>query len=493
MDEQLNNGMQNTTENNAPSAPIEGAGFVMSDTEKTETTAMEEQPPMAQPEAEQPAAGQSQVQQPAPEQTYFGQNNTNTTSQWQGGYSYQNPNPYQDYHTSYAVVPQKKNNTGLIVAVAVSVGIMALCCVAVVIAQLLNLSGVDLPENENDFVQNDPVINDTEETENKNSADRDEEAIYNMPDITTEEKSGETLSIVEINKKIKNSVVAILIAMDNGAETDFSGSGFIISEDGYIITNAHVVEGAAKVEVVLIDGITSYNATIVGQDTRSDLAILKIDAKGLSPCELGDSDQLEEGEEVVCIGNPYGMELTGSITNGIVSALNRKIEMNGGFMTLIQTNAQINPGNSGGPLINAYGQVVGITSSKLVATGYEGIGFAIPINEAIAISEELINYGYVKSRAYIGFSGEDLTAAYASYRNLPQGVYVVYVNPESNAAKKGLQEEDIVVGFNGQDILSMAELNDLKDSFHPGDQVTITVWRNGETFDLFITLTEASQ
>lgn len=469
MDEQLNNNLPNNDENTV-TVETEGEGFV------------------APVEAENVGKEENAVSFEAVETVAVEEQ----TSQWNGGYSYENPNPYQNYDAEPYVI-KKKSNFSLVVASITAAGIMLICCIAIVVAQLVNWSDMKgLPSKDEDKTENSQNKEDSTNNQTQ-SAQRDEEAIYNMPEISMGEKAENTLSIVEINKKVKSSVVAVLIAEKSGEETVFSGSGFIISQDGYIITNAHVVENAAVVEVVLIDGITSFNATIVGQDERSDIAILKVEATGLSPVELGDSDDLEEGEEVVCIGNPYGMELSGSITNGIVSALNRKIEMNGGYMTLIQTNADINPGNSGGPLINAYGQVVGITSSKLVATGYEGIGFAIPINDAIHLSEELINYGYVKSRAYIGFSGQDLTSDYAKYYNYPQGVYVVYVNPDSDAAKKGLQEKDIVVGFNGKEVKSMAELNALKDSFHPNDQVSIKVWRNGETFDLDIVLGEASK
>ena len=469
MDEQLNNNLPNNDENTVP-VETEGEGFV------------------APVEAENVGKEENAVSFEAVETVAAEEQ----TSQWNGGYSYENPNPYQNYDAEPYVI-KKKSNFSLVVASITAAGIMLICCIAIVVAQLVNWSDMKgLPSKDEDKTENSQNKEDSTNNQTQ-SAQRDEEAIYNMPEISMGEKAENTLSIVEINKKVKSSVVAVLIAEKSGEETVFSGSGFIISQDGYIITNAHVVENAAVVEVVLIDGITSFNATIVGQDERSDIAILKVETTGLSPVELGDSDDLEEGEEVVCIGNPYGMELSGSITNGIVSALNRKIEMNGGYMTLIQTNADINPGNSGGPLINAYGQVVGITSSKLVATGYEGIGFAIPINDAIHLSEELINYGYVKSRAYIGFSGQDLTSDYAKYYNYPQGVYVVYVNPDSDASKKGLQEKDIVVGFNGKEVKSMAELNALKDSFHPNDQVSIKVWRNGETFDLDIVLGEASK
>ena len=407
-------------------------------------------------------------------------------------YTYQNPHPYQNMNPyGYPVAKKKGNKTAVIVA-AVAAGVMLICCLLIIASFFVGNLETLLPETDSGGDSSTGEIIGGGSSESQSGAQRDEETVYNMPEITKEEKTGEELTLVEINKKVQNSVVGILISEDGRMEASFSGSGFIISQDGYIITNDHVVGGAAQVVVVLSDGITEYDAVIVGEDDRSDLAILKIDAEGLSPVELGDSDDLEVGETVAAIGNPYGMELAGTLTNGIISALNRKIEMNGTFMTLIQTNASINPGNSGGPLVNAYGQVVGITSSKLVATEYEGIGFAIPINYVVEVAEELINYGYVKTRAYIGIQGQDLTETYAAYHNLPQGVYVSYVDPECDAAAKGLQEGDVIIGFNGEEISSMAELNDLKDSFHPGDVVTIKIWRNGEELDITINLTEAT-
>ncbi len=422
------------------------------------------------------------VQEPAPRPVY--------QPKAESSYAYQNPNPYQATgNYAYQPAPKKNSNKGLIIAAIVAASVMFLCCaliVGVIAFQLMNTDSDKISSGGN-LIEN--VLPGGDDS-SKDSALRDENAIYDMPDITTEQKKGEELSLVEINKKVKNSVVGILIAME-GSEVEFSGSGFIISEDGYIITNDHVIDGATKVRVVLSDGITEYDAKIVGEDERSDLAILKVEASGLSPAELGNSDQLEVGETVVAIGNPYGMELAGTVTDGIVSALNRKIEMNGSYMTLIQTNASINPGNSGGPLVNVYGQVIGITSSKLVATGYEGIGFAIPINHVVEISEELITYGYIKTRAYIGISGYDITEAEAKFNNRHQGIYVHYVDPECDAAKNGLKKGDIIIGFNGQEIKTMVELNDLKDSFSPGDSVSIKIWREGKEFEIQITLTEA--
>lgn len=460
MDEWNQNNLPENENNEQPSAPREPQAE-----------------PAAKPADEEPAA------QPQGERSY-----------WQGGYTYQNPNPYQQVGGyPYAPAPKKQSNKPLIIVACIAAGLMLICCSLIVAAMIFGYNAsVTFPESEN-TVTEEKDTEETQDTPTANSAQREEGAVYNIPEITTQEKTGEELSIIEINKKVKNSVVGILITTDGLEEATFSGSGFIISQDGYIMTNDHVVDGSTRVTVVLSDGITEYDAVIVGEDERSDLAILKVDATDLEPAELGDSDQLEVGETVVAIGNPYGMELAGTVTNGIVSALNRKIQMNGSFMTLIQTNASINPGNSGGPLVNAYGQVIGITSSKLVATDYEGIGFAIPINHATSITEELITYGYIKTRAYIGIQGSDLTSAYAQYHNLPQGVYVSYVDPDCDAAAKGLQKDDVIIGFNGEEITSMAELNDLKDSFHPGDEVTIKVWRDSKEFEITITLTEASQ
>ncbi len=385
-----------------------------------------------------------------------------------------------------ASAKKKHRYLPLVITSAIAGGIMLICCCIIAFGVMRDMVAGN---NGGDMIHDDrPSSNPTEES--TGGVERDENAVYNMPDIQTSEKSGKELSLVEINNKVKNSVTGILIGLEGKEEFVFSGSGVIISEDGYILTNNHVIDGAAKLKVVLSDGISEYEAAVVGKDDRSDLAVLKVEANGLMAAELGNSDQLEVGETVVAIGNPYGMELAGTVTNGIVSALNRKIEMNGSFMTLIQTNASINPGNSGGPLVNAYGQVIGITSSKLVATGYEGIGFAIPINHVVEISGELISYGYIKTRAYIGIQGSDLEEGYAEYYGFPQGVYVYYVDPECDAAKKGLKKDDIIIGFAGEEIESMAELNDLKDQYKPGDEVSLSVWRNEKVFDIKITLTE---
>ena len=469
--------------------------------EQSQPVAEQSQPTVEQP---QPAAEQysqwGAAAQTAPHgAAYTGPSSNGSTPYGQapygyGTYSYQNPNPYQNYQWQTPPPPRKKDrNRPFVIATLIAVGIIALCCLAVLIAEISSIGQWMENSRPQDGVVETPYEKGetNEEDAGEESAKRQEGAVYNVPEISPEKKKGEALSLIEINKKVKDSVVGILIATKSGEETEFSGSGFIISENGYIITNEHVVSDAAQVKVVLSDGITEYQAVIVGKDSQADLAILKVEAKGLAAAVIGDSGELEVGETVVAIGNPYGMVLAGSMTDGIVSALNRKIEINGSFMTLIQTNASINPGNSGGPLVNAYGQVVGICSSKLVATNYEGIGFAIPINDVVNLADELINYGHIRTRAYIGIMGYDLAEDYCEYHGIPQGVYVSYVDPNCEAAKKGMKEGDIIIGFNGQEISSMAQLNELKNEFRPGDTVKVKVWRDEKELEFEITLQES--
>ena len=218
----------------------------------------------------------------------------------QSGYTYQNPNPYQ---STYTAPPKKKKNRGLIITAVCAAAVMLVCCTAVVTALVMEWQGYGASSDgmmnpfgdQEDFAPSNQIPDDV---------GRDEDAIYELPDMTAEQKEGDELSLVEINKKVKGSVVAVLIAESKEGQAEFSGSGFIISEDGYIITNTHVVEDASSIKIVLHDGITEYQATIVGADERSDLAVLKVDAKNLTPVDLGDSTLLEVGETVVAIGNP---------------------------------------------------------------------------------------------------------------------------------------------------------------------------------------------
>ena len=301
-------------------------------------------------------------------------------------------------------------------------------------------------------------------------------------------KDAAELTVPEIVKKAKPSVVGISSEFNGGVCT---GTGIIISDDGYIVTNAHVVQDtdsgnavrAEKVTAVLSDN-TECTAEIVGADTKTDLAVVKINADGLTltPAEFGDSNSLTEGEMAVAIGNPLGFELYGSTTCGIISALDRKITVGEYEMTLIQTDAAINPGNSGGPLLNSKGLVIGINSSKIISDYAEGLGFAIPISSAQPIISDLIKNGYVTGRPLIGISGENINDVTSRYYKLPIGVCVRFITPDSAAEKSGIMVGDIIIGINGADVSTMSELNKTLEQFSAGDTVNLSVYRsNSET------------
>lgn len=265
---------------------------------------------------------------------------------------------------------------------------------------------------------------------------------------------------------------------DSSVSPASEGSGIIMSEDGYIITNAHVVEGATSLKVMTSDGET-YEAQLIGSDTVTDLAVVKINATGLTAAEFGSSEDLRVADKVMAIGNPGGHELSSSVTIGYVSALNRAIANNttGYTMEYIQTDAAINPGNSGGALINEYGQVVGINSAKISATGYEGLGFAIPIDTAQPIISDLIQYGYVKDRAVLGISGQFIDSMTGRFYGLPQGEYVAQLN-SSEAQTSGLQVGDVITAIDNQQLDSESTLRSAILSKKPGDTVTLQVYRS---------------
>ncbi len=261
-----------------------------------------------------------------------------------------------------------------------------------------------------------------------------------------------------------------------------SGSGIIINTDGYVVTNQHVIDGAQEVEVVLNTGST-YKAEIVGQDSKTDVAVLKIEPKAdepLTAAVLGDSTKLEVGELAVVIGNPMGLEYSGSVTAGIISALNRKMTIESTNYNLIQTDAAINSGNSGGALINKYGEVVGITSAKLSRTDIEGMCFAIAISEAKPIIDSLMSDGYVKGRPLVGI-GINETA---------YGLFISKVFENTGAAAAGLKEGDMILDVDGQKVASTTELNALRDTKKPGDKLKFRILREGETKEVDVTLGE---
>ena len=287
-------------------------------------------------------------------------------------------------------------------------------------------------------------------------------------------------------------------------EVSATGSGIVMSSDGYIVTNAHVIYDteseynmgkATSVSVVMGENHDEeYEAEIVGYDIQTDLAVLKIDAEGLTPAEFGNSDDLRVGELVVAIGNPLGFELYGTTTCGIVSAKNREVELEDKTMTLIQTDAAINSGNSGGMLLNSYGQVIGINSLKMGSSygeaSVEGLGFAIPINDAAEIIKSLINDGYVTGRPQLGITGTTITEEQAAFYHIPQGVYVYSVSENSAA---GLQEGDVITAIDGVEITKMEELNERKNLHKAGETVTLGINRDGESMEVQVTLQESRQ
>ena len=283
------------------------------------------------------------------------------------------------------------------------------------------------------------------------------------------------------------------------------GTGIIMSKDGYIVTNAHVIYDdeygygeASSVQIQMSDEETTYDARIVAYDKEADIAVLKIDADNLTPAEFGDSSSCEVGEMVVAIGNPLGLQFQNTVTCGIISALDRKVTINDNTMTLIQTDTAINNGNSGGPLINSSGQVIGINSAKMSSTysgeaTVEGIGFAIPMSEAKSIVDDLINYGYVTGRPQLGISCQDVTEAVSQAYNIPVGAYIFSVTAGGAADQAGLQPGDVITGIQDQTISTTEELNAVKNQYKAGDTITLTYVRAGETKKVDVTLAEVQQ
>ncbi len=318
-------------------------------------------------------------------------------------------------------------------------------------------------------------------------------------DSDTTVSSDGKLSDKEIIKKISPAVVGIeCYAFGNSFTPSSSGSGIIMTADGYIVTNAHVVEDAAGITVVLENG-DAYAAELIGADSDTDLAVLKIEASNLTYAEFGNSDELERGDRVIAIGNPGGTVLAGSTTGGMVSGLNRNINSSSPYSTsYIQVDAAINPGNSGGALVNEYGQVVGINSAKIAETDYEGIGFAIPINEALPIIQELMQYGHVTGRAALGIQGYMINEAVAAMRRMPVGFGIEAVDPSSDLASKNVVAGDIITYINDKQVTSYDVLANELAEFKPGDTVKLTIYRSsssggaGRSFEVNVVLIESA-
>ena len=300
------------------------------------------------------------------------------------------------------------------------------------------------------------------------------------------------LSLQQIYEKAIHSVVSISCTLKNGSS---SGTGVVLTENGYIVTNSHVIADATAVSVLLTDGRT-FSAQVIGADTVSDLAVLWVDADNLSAAQFGDSSTLRVGDIAIAIGDPLGVELRGTMTDGIISAINRNVTSGGRTMTLIQTNAALNSGNSGGPLLNCYGQVIGINTLKIGAftdsAGVEGLGFAIPSTTVKEIVDQLIAQGYVSGRPALGLTLRETSSAEQMFYRLPAGLLITGITENSDAAQKGLKPGDILVQLDGKTTATQEALNSVLYNHLAGQTLEAVIYRSGRYYRVQLMLEEAS-
>lgn len=447
-----------------------------------------------------------------------------------GGKTYENyyresdfPEPPTQDFNSYAFVSEsnskpKKKHRHLFLKSTIFVLCLAIAGVGSVQGYKIYMNN----KNKNEISEFDPDKNKSEKNNGTSSgSEKNNLSINNsdssdMPSLIELAAREDAKPIPEIVNDIMPSVVGVSANFKFTQESyDFfgwgtapqqreatgTGTGFIISEDGYIVTNAHCVYDSSEyhageaVDVsILFSDESEMEAKIIAYDVETDIAVLKVDKTGLKPAVIGNSDDLMVGELVIAIGNPLGFDLFGSVTSGIVSALNRQISVNEKSMSLIQTDAAINSGNSGGPLLNSCGQVIGINSAKMSSSygtaSIEGLGFAIPISDAKAIIDDLINYKYVTGRPQMGITTSDITETYSRYLNLPMGVYVLSVVPDSAAEVAGLLQGDVIIDVEGNAVTTAAELNEIISSFKAGDEIELKVFRQGQDIKIKLTLQE---
>ena len=303
---------------------------------------------------------------------------------------------------------------------------------------------------------------------------------------------GEELSLQELYERCSPSIVAITAYENNVAGYNW-GTGVIVSADGLILTNTHVINGCSKATVTLFDD-REFEAKLVGADSISDVALLKIEAGGLPAAEFGESASLRVGDRVAAIGNPLGETFRSTLTDGIISAIERGINYNGHSMTLLQTNTAINEGNSGGALFNMYGQVIGVTNMKMMSaySSIEGIGFAIPSATVKNVVDALVRDGEVRGRPSIGITVGSIPENAASHYELPKGLYVSAVTEGTDAEAKGVRVGDIITEVNGTPVSTTDEINEVKNQLQVGDSMTFTIWRDGETLQIDVMLMDTN-
>ncbi|MDO5125216.1 MAG: trypsin-like peptidase domain-containing protein [Ruminococcus sp.] len=399
---------------------------------------------------------------------------------------------------------KKKKHSKAFTAVVAILSVVAIGATSIVGYSLItgDTMGISIGSGKNNSDDNINTV--TKNNDNSSSKiDRGE-----LPTLIQLATPSDAMQITEIVKKVSPSVVGISCMTNSGTAT---GTGIIMSEDGYIITNAHVIDGAQAVSVVLPSNYTeekddssgkldnllkkddddkTIKAEIIGKDIQTDIAVIKIDKKDLTPVEFGTSAEVLVGEVSIVIGNPLGFNLANTVTAGIISATDRSLTIEDRTMNLIQTDASINSGNSGGPLINAYGQVIGITSAKVASTYGEGLGFAIPIDEALPIVKDLMENGYVTGRPTLGISGMNISEIYSQYYDIPRGFIVKSVQPGSAAESAGIVVDDIIIGIEGNLIESIEEFNNIKEKYKAGDKITVSLYRNEKIVDVDVILGE---
>lgn len=432
-------------------------------------------------------------------------------------------------YTTYVPRPVKKPVSN---ATKIYVGIIAALCVLFVVClgvewvhdskNAIPFSEWDLDEfidTDFDFGGNYDIYDDSDSESDEGADDSDTEADNRVNDIIAAPDSSnlinssaeeikavdqpENIDSADYNarkafKAVEKSVVGIVtytgkVGIEEDAEGE--GTGIIVTEDGYIVTNSHVISDTKDigVEVITSDG-QSYSAVVVGYDSRTDLALLKINAADLKPVEFVNSDQIEVGQDALAVGNPGGINYSNSLTRGAVSALNRTVSSNS-MVTYIQTDAAINPGNSGGPLLNIAGQVMGINTIKIANTDYEGMGFAIPSNTVIEIVNDLMTQGYVSGRVKLGIIGQAVSPYLAEIYDVPRGIMIDEISEGSVFEDTDAKVDDIITGINGAEITNFSQLYSELEKYEPGQTVTVSLYRGnssgsgGKTIEVDVILT----
>lgn len=416
----------------------------------------------------------------------------NANSGWQQHPARQ-PDKYEWKFEDYENLDGKKNgprkrSRGLIVFTVALICVLSVGLVALAGASIYSANNVEEPTEE--------IVQDENASSGEAAASAGGElSINTRPEVSESAPVEGAMSIPQVAEAVLPSVVGV-IKYDNDQYFEISGygSGIVMSADGYIITNAHVVAGGTGFKVQFTDG-EAFDAEMIGFDTVTDLAVLKIDAADLTPAVFGDSDSIRVGETVVAIGNPAGMELASSVTSGIVSAVNREVQTSNYNMTYIQTDAAINPGNSGGALVNEFGQVIGINSSKIVAAGYEGIGFAIPITSAKPVIDDIIANGRVTGRVMLGITCRVVDEVDARNYQIQMGLMIDSIDDSSDLVAGGVQRGDILTHIDGERVYDLTGVRNVLDKHKPGDAVTLTLYRRigtkEQTFDVKTTLKES--